>query len=214
LDGFGLEGGQRSHLRYALRRGERDGLTFELVPEQAVSAIAPALAAISDGWLRAQRAHEKGFSVAAFEPAFLGAQSVALVRQHGNAVAFATVMATARGGEATIGIMRHTPEASAYTMEYLFTKLALLLKQTDFHSLSLGMAPLAGLAPRPLASSWHHVASLLWRHGGHLYNFQGLHSFKNKFAPTWEPRYLAASGTIGPYIVLADVAVLAGMSRP
>ncbi|CAH2601087.1 putative membrane protein [Rhodovastum atsumiense] len=214
LDDFTLQGGQRSHLRYALRRGERDGLTFELVPEAAVPEIAPMLARISDAWLKTQQTREKGFSVAAFGPAYLAAQSVALVRQHGAPVAFVTVMATGHGGEATIGIMRHTPDASAYAMEFLFTRLALHLKEHGFHALSLGMAPLAGLAPTPLASSWHHLASLLWQHGGRLYNFQGLRAFKNKFAPSWEPRYLAASGTIGPYLALADVTMLTGAGRP
>jgi phosphatidylglycerol lysyltransferase len=71
------------------------------------------------------------------------------------------------------------------------------------------MAPLAGLVPTPLSSQWHRAAALLWRHGGLIYNFQGLRSFKNKFRPRWESRYLAASGVFGPFINLADVAALA-----
>ncbi len=47
-------------------------------------------------------------------------------------------------------------------------------------------------------------------HGGAVYDFQGLRRFKNKFAPHWEPRYLAATGTVGPFVVLADVVALTG----
>jgi phosphatidylglycerol lysyltransferase len=50
---------------------------------------------------------------------------------------------------------------------------------------------------------------LVWELGGPIYNFQGLRTFKNKFHPVWEPRYLAASGAIGPFITLAEVATLA-----
>jgi phosphatidylglycerol lysyltransferase len=42
-----------------------------------------------------------------------------------------------------------------------------------------------------------------------LYNFKGLRTFKGKFDPVWEPRYLAVSGSLGPFFALADAAVLA-----
>ena len=50
----------------------------------------PALEMISRDWLRCRHAQEKGFSVAAFEPSYLTAQSIALLRQNGVPVAFAT----------------------------------------------------------------------------------------------------------------------------
>jgi phosphatidylglycerol lysyltransferase len=105
--------------------------------------------------------------------------------------------------------MRHLPGASPYAMEYLFTKLALHLKQENFRSLSLGMAPLSGMNPTPLASPWHRFASLMWRFGGRFYNFRGLRGFKSKFQPNWEPRYLAASGSVGVVLTLADLSLLA-----
>ena len=68
---------------------------------------------------------EKGFSVAAFDPARIAQQSVTLVRQNGVAIAFAELMTTDLLTEATIGVMRNLPEGSAYAMEFLFTNLAL-----------------------------------------------------------------------------------------
>ena len=209
LEGFDLQGGQRSGLRYALKRGERDGLALELIPPDGVAAMLPALETISRDWLKSRHAQEKGFSVAAFVPDFLAAQSIALLRQKGVPVAFASVMATDGRRQAAIGVMRQTEAASPYAMEFLFTRLALDLKAAGFAGLSLGMAPLAGLGRGPLASNWHRIAGLLWEHGGRVYNFQGLRSFKGKFQPVWEPRYLAATGTIGPFVALADVAALA-----
>jgi phosphatidylglycerol lysyltransferase len=72
------------------------------------------------------------------------------------------------------------------------------------------MAPLAGVEQTPLASPWHRIAGLRQR-GGHFYNLQGLRTFKNSFHPVWQPRYHAASGTIGPFIALVDVAALANL---
>lgn len=210
LSQFGLDGARRANLRYALKRGERDGLSAEVVAPEQIAETLPVLRAISEAWLHARRGREKGFSVAGFDPAGLKSQSVMLVRQHGRPVAFAAFMTTDLHTDATVGAMRHTPEASPYAMEYLFTKLALHLKDTGYTTFSLGMAPLSGLTPSPLARRWHRIAHLVWRHGGRVYNFQGLRTFKSKFGPVWEPRYLAASGAMGSFLALADIAVLAG----
>ncbi|MBN3767963.1 phosphatidylglycerol lysyltransferase domain-containing protein, partial [Burkholderia sp. Ac-20365] len=164
----------------------------------------------SDAWLEDREAREKSFSVAAFEDDYLAAQHVLMVRQNGAPLAFVTFMTTDLNTDATVGVMRHLPGASPYAMEYLFTQLALHLKAAGYQSLSLGMAPLSGMGPTPLASSWHRLAGLIWRFGGKFYNFRGLRGFKNKFAPRWEPRYLAASGSISVFITLADLSLLAG----
>ena len=207
---FGLEGSQRTRLRYALRRGERDGLSAQVYGPAEMPALLPTLQTVSDAWLSERHAREKGFSVAAFGLGYLTAQSVMLLRQNGEAAAFATFMTTDMRTEATVGVMRHTSAASPYAMEYLFTKLALHLKEAGFSQLSLGMAPLSGLTPTPLAGTWHQIAHLLWRCGGRLYNFRGLRNFKSKFDPDWQPRYLAASGLLGPFLTLADLAILTG----
>jgi phosphatidylglycerol lysyltransferase len=207
---IGLQGGAAAHLRYALRRGERDGLSFELIPPERSTPHMDALAAISAEWLDARTGDEKGFSVAAFEPGYLARQWVGLVSERDRPVAFASIMTTRQGGEASIGLMRNARSASTYTMEFLFTRLILALKELNFETLSLGAVPLSGLRSSPLASRWHRLGALIWKHGDRFYNFQGLRTFKGKFNPTWEPRYLAASGTLGPFVALADAVALIG----
>ena len=61
-----------------------------------------------------------------------------------------------------------------------------------------------------MAPRWHRVGRIIWSLGRRFYNFQGLRTFKGKFDPAWEPRYLAASGWFGPYLALIDIAVLIG----
>ena len=109
LAAFSLKGSSRAGLRYALKRGERDGLDFEMIPPGSVSAVIDEIEDISKVWLTGQAVGEKGFSVASFTRDFVLAQSVALVRQHPRPIAFATVMTTDAKQEATIGLMRHRP---------------------------------------------------------------------------------------------------------
>ncbi len=212
LPGFVLKGGACSHLRYALKRGERDGLAFAwLAPEAAMDRL-DELAIVSNAWLEAAGAEEKGFSVAAFEPGYLARQSVGLVTENGRAVAFASVMTA--GEEAALGLLRHVRTESPVLMEFLLTRTALALRERGFVRFSLGAAPLAGVGPSPLRTRWARLATLLWRHGARFYNFQGLRAFKNKFNPRWEPRYLVSSGAMGPFLALADSAALIGSSAP
>jgi phosphatidylglycerol lysyltransferase len=81
-------------------------------------------------------------------------------------------------------------------------------KQQGYRRFSLGMAPLSGLEDRALAPLWTKVGARLYRHGEYFYNFQGLRQYKEKFAPEWRPRYLAAPGGLRLPRVLASLAAL------
>ena len=59
---------------------------------------------------------------------------------------------------------------------------------------SATLPPLSGLEKRPLAPLWHKMGHLIFTHGENFYNFEGLRNYKNKFDPTWQPRYLASPG--------------------
>jgi phosphatidylglycerol lysyltransferase len=208
LPNFSLEGGRWADLRNTLKRGEHEGFTVEFSGPPAAPSLMAELQAISDAWLRGRRSHEMAFSVAGFADAFISKQNLAFLRRGGKTVAFVSLMTTARQSEAAIGVMRHLTDAPPYAMRFLFTRVILHLKEAGFEQLSLGMAPLAGLEQTPLSSHWHRIAGLLWAKGNRLYNFQGLRAFKEKFHPAWEPRYQAASGSVGPFLALVDVTVL------
>jgi phosphatidylglycerol lysyltransferase len=212
LPTFTLEGAARAELRYAIKRGERDGLQFEMIPPERVGSIIDQIEHISNAWVNKHATGgEKQFSVAAFQRDYLLSQSVALLRQNGEAVAFASVMATQIRDEVTVGLMRYKPgEASRYAMEYLFVRLIEWLRKQGYHNFSLGMVPLSGFNTHRLAPRWHRLGRLIWSLGRSFYNFQGLRTFKGKFHPVWEPRYLAASGWFGPYLALIDITAQIG----
>jgi len=64
------------------------------------------------------------------------------------------------------------------------------------------------LEDRALAPLWSRLGARVYRHGEYFYNFQGLRQYKEKFAPEWRPRYLAAPGGLHLPRVLANVAAL------
>ena len=66
----------------------------------------------------------------------------------------------------------------------------------------------SGLEHHRLAPLWNRLGAALFRYGEDFYNFQGLRSFKDKFDPVWEPRYLASPSGVTLPIVLTNVASL------
>ena len=208
LEEFSLDGAARADLRQAHRRALRDGATFEVIPAEGVDALLPALKRISDAWLAAKSTSEKRFSVGAFSPQYLRQFPLAIVRSSGIPTAFANLWTTGTRAELSVDLMRFGPDAPRGAMDYLFIELMLWGRAAGYRWFNLGIAPLSGLEAHPLAPAWHRVGNFIFRHGEHFYNFEGLRRYKSKFAPVWEPRYLAARGGISLPRVLVDVSVL------
>ncbi len=208
LPEFSLKGRQRQDLRQALHRTERDGITFEVVPQADVPALLPALKEVSDAWLAIKAGREKGFSLGRFDKRYLAEFDIAVLRQKGAVVAFANVLRGAGGHELSIDLMRYRPDVSKSLMDALFAHLLIHGQAEGYRWFSLGAAPLAGLSAHPLASTWNRLGTFVYRHGDEFYHFEGLRAFKQKFDPVWTPQYLACRGGLKLPKVLLDVATL------
>ncbi|MCH2169777.1 bifunctional lysylphosphatidylglycerol flippase/synthetase MprF [Myxococcota bacterium] len=209
LSGFDLEGSSRKGLRQTRRRAERDGCSMEVIPKQDVTSSMDELARVSEAWLGGKNTREKRFSLGAFDPGYLERMPVAVVRVDGRIVAFANLWLGADKREVSPDLMRFSPENSpSGVMEYLFVELMLWAKEAGYEQFNLGMAPLTGLSDHRLAPAWSRVGTLLFRHGEHFYNFQGLRRYKEKFDPVWEARYLASPSGLGLPRALAHVSAL------
>jgi phosphatidylglycerol lysyltransferase len=206
---FSLEGGARKRLRRTrMEVAERAGATIEIVDAAQVPALLPSLRSVSDAWLASKATREKGFSLGYFDERYLCNFPIAIVRVHNEIVAFANLWLGASGTDASLDLMRYTPNAPRSVIEYLFIELLLWAKEQGYERFSLGMAPLAGLETRALAPLWSRAGAFVYRHGEHFYNFQGLRLYKEKFDPVWEARYLASPRGLVLPRVLANVASL------
>ena len=208
LSAFSLEGSHRKKLRTAHNRAGRDGLSFEMLTAPIDDLTMEVLHKISDQWLADKHSSEKQFSVGRFEPEYLRLFPIAIVRHETRIVAFANVLTTEEKEAATLDLMRHVDDAPPGLMEYLFTELMLHLKTEGFSEFSLGMAPLAGLETRRGSRWTMKLGALVYRHGGHFYNFDGLRNFKAKFDPNWEPRFLVAPPRANILLIATDAAAL------
>ncbi|MDO9320205.1 MAG: bifunctional lysylphosphatidylglycerol flippase/synthetase MprF, partial [Pseudomonas sp.] len=193
-------------LRYTLNRGKRDGLSLEIHEPGQVPMSE--LKEVSDAWLAGKQVREKGFSLGRFSADYLQHFRIALIRYQGRPVAFANLLETNSHELASLDLMRVEPQAPKLTMEFLMLSLLLHYQAQGYAQFSLGMVPLAGLQPRRGAPLTQRLGALMFSRGGQFYNFQGLRQFKDKFQPTWEPRYLAVAAGLDPLVALTDTAAL------
>jgi phosphatidylglycerol lysyltransferase len=208
LQKFNLEGGSKKGFRYTLRKVEQEGCSFELLDKNSVNAILPELKDISDSWLSEKNTREKRFSLGSFTDGYIREFECGVVKKSGKIVAFTNIWKSAQNHELSIDLMRYSPEAPKSVMEYLFVNLMLWGREQGWEWFDLGMAPLSGFEDHALASLWSKIGAFLYEHGENYYNFQGLRTFKEKFDPVWEPKYLACpAGMMLPF-VLKDIASL------
>ena len=209
LEDFSLEGSSRKGLRQTLRRGERDGCSFEVIGSAGVPALMEDLASVSDAWLSEKKTREKSFSLGSFRRDYLSEMPLAVIRHEGEIVAFANLWLGGEHQEASPDLMRFDPaRAPSGAMDFLFIQCMLWAQAEGYRWFSLGMAPLSGLAEYRHGIAWNRVGSLLFRHGEHFYNFQGLRRYKEKYGPIWEPRYMASPGGLSFPVALANVSSL------
>ncbi len=208
LHDFSLEGSSRKDLRRTKKKSAEAGLRFEIVGQANVPELMPQLRAISDTWLGEKSTAEKGFSLGYFHEPYLRSCDMAMVYEGDRPIAFANLWKGANQHELSIDLMRYLPDSSRNVMEYLFVELMLYGHDQGYEWFSLGMAPLFGVDPRRLGPVWNRVSDLVYRHGEHFYNFQGLRSYKEKFKPVWFPKYLASPGGLATPQVLANVSTL------
>jgi len=121
------------------------------------------------------------------------------VQKGDEIVAFANMWSAAGNEELSIDLMRHLPSCPETIMDYLFAKIMLWGAGEGYQWFNLGMAPLSGLDENALAPFWSKAGTLVFRHGEHFYNFQGLRQYKEKFTPEWHPKYLACRGGLAAH---------------
>jgi phosphatidylglycerol lysyltransferase len=176
--------------RQILRRGQRDGVKFRVMPPYEVERRMSELREISDDWLRSKEVSERQFSIGFFDEAYVARWPCAVIEDAGGRIlAFANLLRGPMRKEFSVDLMRYRSDAPK-VMDFLFASLFFYAKELEYERFNLGMAPLASVGMVKGAHPRERFASLLFQHGEHWYNFQGLRFFKEKFEPDWEPRYM------------------------
>jgi phosphatidylglycerol lysyltransferase len=188
---FSLKGNAQTAFRTSINKLTREGYEFHILEHTKFSEQLPQLRAISDQWLDHKKAREKGFSLGFFSDDYLLKSDIAVITKDGAIIAFANLLATDAHQEISIDLMRYGTAAPKGTMDFLLINILLWAQTQHYQWFNLGMAPLAGMDDDKLAPLWQRLGSSIYKLENEFYDFKGLHKYKEKFHPHWQPIYLA-----------------------
>jgi phosphatidylglycerol lysyltransferase len=122
----------------------------------------------------------------------------------GQIIAFANVISEYQTKEITIDLMRFKNNLETGTMDFLILSILNYFQEKGYDSFNFGLSALSGVGENLHANRLEKVLAYLYKHLNQFYNFQGLHSYKAKFHPRWESRYLIYPGNQSlPDVVVA-----------
>lgn len=207
LNTFTLDGKPGKNLRSSVHKVVNSGHQIEFYPPPIADNLLQELRPVSDEWLQMMQGSEKKFSLGWFNDAYLRDCEIAVVRNaDGQVTAFANVITEYNLNEITIDLMRRRQNVENGTMDFLFVSLFEHFKEQGYDGFNLGLSALSGIGTSKQSLRLEKAVCYLYCHLNQFYNFQGLHAYKEKFHPRWEPRYLIyPDWTSLPDIVVALV---------
>jgi len=214
---FDLAGSKRANLRHTITRARKGGVAFRFypagIPAADRAALEPSMVEIDRAW-SAAAGPRLGFTIGQYDPAELDRIAIAIAtNEDGDAIAFATFRPTGVDGGWVLDLLRRTPGGTPGALEGCLAEAAAALRAAGAPTLSLGLAPLAGLGDTSAATEERglaRAAALVKR----FYDVRGLAFFKNKFDPRWEPRYVAVASRLDlPALAIALVGLHVGGLR-
>jgi phosphatidylglycerol lysyltransferase len=193
---FRLKGNVNKPLRTQINRMQRLQHTAQVNTPPIADALLAELHEISDAWLSARQSSEMGFAVGRFDDDYVRESLVTTVRDpRGRVTAFVSAAPEYQEPELAIDLMRRRLDAEPGTMEMLLVTLIQWAREQGTPRVNLGLSGLAGIGQTPSDPALEKALHFIYDHLNQLYNFKGLHAFKEKFHPVWSPRYLIYPGT-------------------
>jgi phosphatidylglycerol lysyltransferase len=217
LTTFDLTGSKRANLRHTITRARKGGVAFRFYPAGLPpierEALEPSMVEIDRAW-SAAAGPRLGFTIGQFDRDELDHLAISVATDAvGAAIAFATFRPTGIDGGWVLDLLRRAPGGTPGALEGCLAEAASGLREAGAPTLSLGLAPLAGLDDTSAVTEerWlARAASLVKR----FYDVRGLAFFKNKFDPRWEPRYVAIANRLDlPALAIALVGLHLGGLR-
>ena len=176
--------------RWQLNRAHKNGLHYSFVQPPHSTDLLKELAVVSNKWLGHDGRSEQGFAMGYYDENYLQDCTLHLLRDaDGRLVAFTNQVPMFNDlHQTTIDLIRFVPDVDGAMPSLLANMLFHLHEEGRYRKFDLGFVPLAQMD--------NNLAKLARTLGNNRFSAAGLEQFKNKFAPDWQPDYLAYDGDL------------------
>jgi lysylphosphatidylglycerol synthetase-like protein (DUF2156 family) len=202
LEGFGLEGPKMAKLRRDVARAQREGVSVEILPEAALSPeLRGEMRRIHAETGRRQPLGEMSFSVGQPDDAPPVERTVGLAYdREGRPTAYVTWLWVPATATMVLDEVNRQAGAPPGAMDLLIATSLQEFRGKAVRA-SLGLAPITGGSQ----AARLEVAEIILRKTLGINSLApGVYSFKAKFNPTWEQRYLVVESALDlPAVLLA-----------
>ena len=180
-------------MRNAVNKIERAGYHFKIYQPPLKDGLIQQLKTVSNEWLSEGRHSEAGFSQGVFQSKEIKKCMVLTVENdESKIVAFLNIVPSFKTDEATYDLIRQSKDSPNGVLDYLTVRMIQFLKDNNFKTLNMGVAPMAGMQ----GSTWNEQIMQFYKdHFKQASRLNGLFEYKNKFEPRWENRYLVYDQT-------------------
>ena len=191
---FSAKTSKNSSFRRIGNRGRTLGLRVTSHEPPHGAALLDEVEEISREWLSLPGRRERGFTLGRFDRDYVRKTPLFVAREAGGrGLGFVNIIPCWPAGDSTIDLMRHRVEIPNGTMDFLFLELLTALGR-EYRRFSIGLAPLAGVGDRPGASLEERAVHQMYTRLNRFFSYKGLRSYKAKFEPRWEDRFLVYAG--------------------
>lgn len=194
IDKFLEETARNKYFRNLINRfGKNNLTTTRHIPPHPTELITE-LRYVSNDWLKIPNHKQWTFITGYFSRQYFEQTPLFVVRdEEGKALAFANEIPSFKRGEATIDLMRHRRNAPKNIMDYMFIELMRQLHEEGIKTFNLGLSP---LARQGFTDSFNEkLLDYIYLISQRFVSTKGLHQYKAKFDPNWEPRYVYYLGS-------------------
>ncbi len=191
LTTFTTLGPRMKEIRKSMNRLDRAGFRFQAFPAGAPAHVIAEARSISDEWLHLPGRRERRFTLGQFSEDYLSQTPFFMAFDSaGRAVAFVNLAPSNSPSVAGMDLLRRRAQAPNGIVDYLFVHAFSDLKARGYTQVNLGLAPLCGFAPGERSHWEERFVHRFLKHFSRILNFEGLRTFKAKYASLWQPRYI------------------------
>jgi phosphatidylglycerol lysyltransferase len=193
LEHFGTITIHNKYFRNLVNRYEKQEFSVSTSSPPHDKELVNELKKVSDSWIKLPNRKEWSFLTGRFDDDYLHRVKLYILRDKtGKAQAFVNELPTFKDGVATVDLMRHRSDAPANSIDMLFINLLTIKQSEGYSDFNLGMSPLDG---KPFVTSLPgNLLIHVYRISDSFIGFKGLHQFKAKYEPDWEPVYVWYQG--------------------